>query len=183
MGDRRRAAPRRPGTGRCVAASACACGAGTPLGDQRGGDPGAQLRDEDRAEDRQAQAGGVVADRLGDAGRLAVGEPRGPVDGVGAGRAEHEPHARAGEDDVPDCWEPKLSSVTLPAHRQKPDGRRARSRAPPAAWRRRGRACARRSGPRSTKPMKKYRRIEAGLLRPTSRARSGRTRWRRRTPG
>ena len=32
--------------------------------------------------------------------RLAVGEPRGAVDGVGRGRAEHHPHAGAGEDDV-----------------------------------------------------------------------------------
>ncbi len=45
------------------------------LPDQRGGHMGAHLVDEDRAEDRQTQARGEVADRLSDAGRLAVRQP------------------------------------------------------------------------------------------------------------
>ena len=61
-----------------------------------------QLRDEQAAENREPEAGRVVPHRLGDPGRLAVREPRGSVDGVGARRPEHEPHACAGEDDVPD---------------------------------------------------------------------------------
>ena len=78
------------------------------------------LRDEQAAEDGEPEAGRVVAHRLGDAGRLAVREPRRPVDGVGAGRAEHEPHPRAGEDDVPDLLRRSRGSVTFAAQSQKP---------------------------------------------------------------
>ena len=48
------------------------------------------------AEDGDTQRRGVVADGLGDAGGLAVGEPRRAVDRVGAGRPEHEPEPGPG---------------------------------------------------------------------------------------
>ena len=96
------------------------CSAGGK-GDQRGGQLAAHLGDQDRAEDRQAHAGRVVADRLGDAGGLAVGAPAGPVDGVGAGRPEHEAHAGAGQDDVP-LLRAEAELGDLPRPQEEPDG-------------------------------------------------------------
>ena len=125
-------------------------------GDEGRGQVGPHLGHQDGAEDGEAQAGGVVADGLGDAGGLAVGEPGGPVDGVGAGGPEHEAHPGPGDDDVP-LLGAKLSSVTLPAHRAKPTAARAQPRTT-------GRLAPPRSSMRppiwaaTTKPMKKYRR-------------------------
>ena len=56
--------------------------------DQRRGQPRMHSRDAQAPEDRQAEAGCVVAHGLGDTRRLSVREPRGSVDGVGARRPE-----------------------------------------------------------------------------------------------
>ena len=89
-------------------------------GDERGGDPGPELGDQDRAEDGEPEAGAVVADGLGDAGGLAVGVPGGPVDRVGVGLAEHEPHAGPGHDDV-DHLGPGVQVGRLPGPQREPD--------------------------------------------------------------
>ena len=57
--------------------------AGGALRDQRRGRAVACLGHEDRAEDRKAETGGVVAYRLSDSRGLPVGEPRCSVDGIG----------------------------------------------------------------------------------------------------
>ena len=106
------------------------------------------------------EAGGVVADGLGDAGRLAVGEPGGAVDGVGARRAEHEAHARSGEDDVPHL-RAEVELGHLPRPEVEADGGERRSPAPPGAWRRRRSSIRPPIWAATTKPRKKYRRHEA----------------------
>ena len=130
---------------------------GTPRETSDDGGSGSHLGHEHRAEDREAEARGVVADRLGDAGRLAVGEPRRPVDGIRARRAEHQSHARPGEDDAPDLRAEVEVSSPCPAQRQKPTAASAQ----PSTT---GRLAPTRSSIRppicaaTTKPRKKYRR-------------------------
>ena len=85
-----------------LAASAEAAGPRQALPGERGGDRGPEPGDQDRAQDGEAEAGAVVADGLGDAGGLAVGVPGRPVDRVGVGLPEHEPHPGPGHDDVDD---------------------------------------------------------------------------------
>jgi hypothetical protein len=50
----------------------CGLSGGQPLGDEGAGYPGAQFGDQDRSQNGQAEAGGIVPNRLCDSGCLPV---------------------------------------------------------------------------------------------------------------
>ena len=108
-----------------LAASRGRRGAGQALAGERGGDRGPEPGDQQGAQDGEAEAGAVVADGLGDAGGLAVGVPGGPVDRVGVGLAQHQPHPGAGHDDVDDLARRRAGRSPWPAHSANPAAARA----------------------------------------------------------
>ena len=175
------AAAQRPRAGRTRPARRCARRAERePRGRGAPGDVRLVAVDQQRPEHRQPEAGAEVPDGLGDPGDLAVAVLGSPVEGIGAGGAEHQPDPSAGEQDRAILGaqrqvgqlvgeQPEADRRQRAAEHHGRAGAAPVEDAPPTGP-------ARRSRGRSTAGRRRLRRRSC-------RARSARTRWRRRSRG